>query len=1131
MINQTSLKFYSLPFCAIKSLIVSALLLFFAIEANAAYTEIVNGRLGNGLDGNNGWAVINGDEKNSDGTYTPRMFDGNNFKVMRVDVGKEVYVELKGDVYLYDRLFIGSSVKQLPDGSSYIDHPGKTTRLHVKNTAGKPVHIYQRVYNSRIGYKNYWVTKDPSTGATANHTGQAVNSNVMFSVWGDAELIIEGTPEEPIIIDGGRYIAENSRTWEDGTSATQDTGEPTKEIEWGLIESTGKLTLKNVIIENVLFNSRKSPAGECSVIKLHPWGADYKIGTTTLENVEIRNVESPNGGGCVLMCYDATKGRTENNRENSKILMKNCKIHDCIQRGGSPKGTGSHGYITAGIIRFRGDWVGDLVMEGCEIYNNSAPDCDCAGVHWNAIGDSNDPARLIVKGCNFHDNTTFWGGAAMQIDGICEFQAPPTTFKNNTSERGNGAAILIIGPHDDDPITLTDWRYEFNQNCIFEGNQAGLARAYDSQGGAISFQLKNGTKFPAGSNVQCVINGAQFIGNRANFQGGAVYIHNKINDVANMKFSVELNSGTFTGNIAGSGNANDRDEDYGDLDDNDEFTGTSDKSNYIAGGALFSHKVDIKTTGNVVFEGNHARDRGGAIAFEKAKFDCGNLTFRNNTAYDGGAVSAMGTLFVEDHDNVDVPQGWLNIDNATFEGNTATRNGGGIFARLAEINITNLTMTDNHCYCKNTDYSGGGGIYAFQKCPVTIKNCTMTGNTAKQEDSDPAKSYNGRGGAIFLYMGGTLNIGANGGKANFLNNMSSCGGGAVFFMNNWVNDSRKDYQVCTISNALFSGNSCPSGNGGALGIDGTYPSNGGDGYNISVTLNNNTIENNSAQLGGAIMVQEGKINYNGGLIRNNKANNGVVTPTTALDGEMWTPAKRISGFGGGVLVADNGVVTFGGSSFGIYGNRAYTGGDDIATSKASAKVTLPDVQSLNIEGSDMKVPKSAIKWMEDYNSADGNYTSGIHSLSKSAGRYRDLITAMSSDLSKIGIASGTYSNYLLATLGYEFIFVTISKTGLKRGETAIFDIKRSDGTSYMKVAMTNETGTETTELKKVVALTPGEWTVSETAWSWAYSRSADVKKTLSYDVTDNRVFKFTNTYNNSTDTQAPHAESYQINNF
>ncbi len=1125
MINQTSLKFYSLPFCAIKSLIVSVLLLFFAIEANAAYTEIVNGRLGNGLDGNNGWAVIAGWETNSDGTFTPRMFDGNNFKVMRVDVGQDIYVELKGDVYLYDRLFIGSS------RSGYIDNPGKTTRLHVKNTAGKPVHIYQRVYNSRIGYKNYWVTKDPATGVTENHTGQAVNSNVMFSVWGDAELIIEGTPKAPIIIDGGRYDSFNSRTWDNGSQT--DTGEPTNQIEWGLIESTGTLTLKNVIIENVLFNSRGASGGECSTIKLHPWGEAYKIGKTTLENVEIRNVESPDGGGCVLMCYDKAKHRTENNRESNKILMRNCKIHDCLQKGGSPKGTGSHGYKTAGLIRFRGDWVGDLEMDGCEIYNNSAPDCDCAGVHWNAIGYSNDPAQLIVKGCNFHDNTCYWGGSAMQIDGICKFQSPPTTFKNNVAQVGNGAAILIIGPHDDDPITLTNWKYEFNENCIFEGNQAGLSRTNSSQGGAISFQLKDGTKFPAGSDVQCVINGAQFTGNRANFQGGAVYIHNKITDVANMKFSVELNSGTFTGNIAGSGNANDRDEDYGTLDDNDESNGTADKSNYIAGGALFSHKVDIKTTGKVVFEGNHARDRGGAIAFEKAKFDCGNLTFRNNTAYDGGAVSAMGTLFVEDHDNVDVPQGWLNIDNATFEGNTATRNGGGIFARLAEINITNLTMTDNHCYCKNTDYSGGGGIYAFQKCPVTIKNCTMTGNTAKQEDSDPAKSYNGRGGAIFLYMGGTLNIGANGGKANFLNNMSSCGGGAVFFMNNWVNENRTDYQVCTISNALFSGNSCPSGNGGALGIDGTHPSNGGDGYNISVTLNNNTIENNSAQLGGAIMVQEGKINYNGGLIRNNRAHNGAVHvhPTSAYNGEMWSSKERISGYGGGVLAANNGVVNFGGSSFGIYGNRADMGGDDIATSNANAKVTLPDVQSLNIEGSDMNVPKTAIKWMEDYNAGDVNYTTGVHSLSASAGRYRDLITAMSSDLSKIGIASGTYSNYLLATLGYEFIFVTISKTGLKRGETAIFDIKRSDGTSYMKVAMTNETGTETTELKKVVALTPGEWTVSETAWSWAYSRSADVKKTLSYDVTDNRVFKFTNTYNNSTDTQAPHAESYQINNF
>lgn len=53
---------------------------------------------------------------------------------------------------------------------------------------------------------------------------------------------------------------------------------------------------------------------------------------------------------------------------------------------------------------------------------------------------------------------------------------------------------------------------------------------------------------------------------------------------------------------------------------------------------------------------------------------------------------------------------------------------------------------------------------------------------------------------------------------------------------------------------------------------------------------------------------------------------------------MWSTSGRISGYGGGVLAANNSVVNFSGSSFGIYGNRADMGGDDIATSAVNETV-------------------------------------------------------------------------------------------------------------------------------------------------------------------------------------------------
>lgn len=178
----------------------------------------------------------------------------------------------------------------------------------------------------------------------------------------------------------------------------------------------------------------------------------------------------------------------------------------------------------------------------------------------------------------------------------------------------------------------------------------------------------------------------------------------------------------------------------------------------------------------------------------------------------------------------------------------------------------------------------------------------------------------------------------------------------------------------------------------------------------------------------------------------------------------------------------------------------------------------------------MTVPTQTLYWVEDYVDQDTEYEKGTFVNKKySSGenlpeRYRYALA----NLHEIFTVSGGVSltNYVCLALGYQIIFVTITKSGLKAGESAVFQMYQEDSpyNIYQVIALTGKA--DGSVVSSRVALYSGKWTVRETDWSWAYKPDKkSITKTITSNSVDN-VFSFTNTE----DKTAPlHDEAIVVN--
>lgn len=235
------------------------------------------------------------------------------------------------------------------------------------------------------------------------------------------------------------------------------------------------------------------------------------------------------------------------------------------------------------------------------------------------------------------------------------------------------------------------------------------------------------------------------------------------------------------------------------------------------GGAIYAENGTVELENCTVRE-NSAKGDGGVIYAMDSKLIVKSTTFSQNHAVNGGAVYLMNST--------------AELNNCSFEGNTASQNGGGFY-----INESSAATLTNCTFDANSAGDGGG---VCNKGTVTINSSKLHNNTVR-----------GGGGGIWSTGNATLT------GTEVSGNLNAVNGGGVTNHNNM-----------TLTNCTISDNNVSSA-GGGLYID----------TNGKTEIADCSITGNTAKDGGGMFVHKGSVNVSNSVMDNNNAK--------TAGGAMW----------------------------------------------------------------------------------------------------------------------------------------------------------------------------------------------------------------------------------------------------
>lgn len=580
-------------------------------------------------------------------------------------------------------------------------------------------------------------------------------------------------------------------------------------------------------------------------------------------------VDAATTGDTIFLCdnvYDLTTGIDLSGPPATSVTFRGESTAGTIVDGGQAVQLFYAG--DEGDVAFVGLTLRNGSVNGIAPYSGGAVYARDVAVHGAVFRDnsaqSNGGAIEASGSVTITDGTfigNIAGGSGGAVDANTGFSARGGTFRSNLSSGSAGAVYVSLD------ADLAD--------VLFEDNTAG--DTVDNYGGAISARSVT------------LVRG-EFRRNTAGGDGGAIYAYQgaSISDgtfednegnsggAVSSDAGVSVTDGLFVGNIAaGNGGA----IEAGQLEsvtsiyrDNSCGTGGTNQ----AGGAIIVG--DRLTSIHDEFTGNFAPNTGGAIrAFGNVpgRVAITDGTFRDNTAYTGGAVSTGYSIVVEvtrgefTRNVADLAGGAINaqdatltIDGADFSSNTAGSAGGAV-ATGGNVIVTGGTFT------ANVAVDGGGGISASGLATITgtafIGNLATVGfgggvnatNADLTEAGFAENSAGISGGALAVARGGTVSDGT------FADNRAGLAGGAIF-AGGLVNGT------FTATSSIFRGNLAISGTGGAI--------RGGEvgGTDVPIYAVNSTfLENTAATTGGAIATGYGSLDGNT-FVRNDAASSGQV---------------------------------------------------------------------------------------------------------------------------------------------------------------------------------------------------------------------------------------------------------------
>ena len=783
------------------------------------------------------------------------------------------------------------------------------------------------------------------------------------------------------------------------------------------------------------------------------------------------NTSSKYGGGVYV--YDGNVSY-DKEKEDGKLEIKN-----------------NHAAEGAGIFIQNGD----LTILNGEISSNRIENSgNGAGVHINTGGMTIEQATISSNSIAQKGN----GGGIYIENG--DFTINAGEISGNTVSNGNGGGVYIVGSSGngnfimDGPGSITD------NSASGKDEDTGFGGGIYVNGGnftltskATDGSISKNTSTKDGGGVY--INGGKFIQTAGSISSNITY--------ADGGGVCIVNGGTFTmsgGSITQNGKEGTtiRTRNGGGVYLNG--------GNFVLENGIISNNGAVGNGGGVFLTGDdctyelkkgditgNSAGNGGGVYLENGLFKLGtsgNLTDGNisgNTARSGGGVyiGSSNVSTVAGETPAEPTEGFI-MYGGTIKGNSTTEDGGGIYLNGGSFLMENGDISNNS---SSTD---GGGVCIANNGNFTMNNGDIT------ENGKISGKLTVNGGGVYL-DGGTLTVN----DGNISKNGATASGGGVYISNGNVrmqtgkilsNECGAYGGGIYVYNPLSEEAKTVSVTGGSL-LNNTAKYGGGICVNgpIILTIGNVEIAENAATNGGGVcLMNKANMTFGAGQIKNNRAikseGNQIYANVTAFEKDI----TAVEGIGGGIYLNSNTTLEFSATNeLGLFGNTADNAADEIFANGSNTSVLLPNVTGMKLDG----YPGAGnLKWIEDYITNDTGYGSGTKlkgdrwEQDKTNIRYRDAINNNDQD-NIFNLDRGTTDDegtiYISFALGYEIIYITITRYGLEKDESAIYTLSKT-GTQQSENFSVILTGNGQESVSKKVAVTAGEWRVKEELWDWTY---------------------------------------------
>lgn len=642
-------------------------------------------------------------------------------------------------------------------------------------------------------------------------------------------------------------------------------------------------------------------------------GAVYNYRTLKLYSGVFKDNNATTYGGAICQPgsqYARTYLGAENDKKGNKILFEN---NTAAQNGGALYTQKQSSLIAYGGATFVSnkavvDNGGAIAAYGVANLNNVTFEKNSAGLRGGSIYLSNSDAELTTRfskitDCIFKENSAKHGGAVAAYSAdetlaegaIVDISA--CDFISNTVESDGGA--VYAGRKS--KVTISD--------VLFENNSG----------------LEGGALYVTGESTVDVTN-TKFLSNKvtsADGCGGAITVRSSKLNINTSEFdknSADKNGGAIYVSYVGTSKYN----------SNVKITDTvfTENTTKKYGGAIYSAVHEVTKPKNVIeaqdleFKKNVAL-KGGALYLT-----AGSMTYFENINFEENTNTSVADETAEDYNGgaVYLSESVFEINGATFKGNSAKYNGGGLGAYSGSTaTLNNVIGTEN------TAVHAGGFAYNSGST-INIYNSNLKKNSSEET-----------GGAISLHSLGTTNVY----KTVFEENTAGTHGGAAYV---YTEASKTLLQDCSFvkNSAVKYGGAIYASKASLLDIFNitateNTANNGGVLYETTtdtiVTLNGITVSGNTASKGPIIYGNTTKA-----ILNLNKANYVDSDIEGTLDDAYWKNA-----------IANKLTVNEVSDSIPVYEDYKEKEKEKEETPKKKAPVSVNDVFNLGKKSSDADI--------------------------------------------------------------------------------------------------------------------------------------------------------------------------------